>query len=108
MAFYPILGVEVPMASRTLRSEKLDLRLTLAAKQTLQAAAAAARRSVSDFVLESALNRADEALADRRVFALSSENWRAFQKALDAPTKPLPRLRKLLAESGFFTGRPAQ
>jgi uncharacterized protein (DUF1778 family) len=41
------------------RNEKLDLRLTPSAKRTLQAAARAAHRSVSEFVLESALVRAE-------------------------------------------------
>jgi len=55
------------MPSHTTRSEKLDLRLTRHAKRALQAAAAVAHRSVSEFVLESALARAEEALADRAV-----------------------------------------
>jgi uncharacterized protein (DUF1778 family) len=55
------------MAQRTNRSEKLDLRLTPAAKQTLRLAAESLRESLSDFVLRSALARADEILADRRV-----------------------------------------
>ena len=37
------------------RTEKLDLRLTPSAKRVLQSAATAAQRSVSEFVLESAL-----------------------------------------------------
>ena len=37
------------------RTEKLDLRLTKSAKHILHSAAQAERRSVSDFVLESAL-----------------------------------------------------
>jgi len=37
------------------RNEKLDLRLTASAKRTLQTAALAVHRSVTDFVLESAL-----------------------------------------------------
>lgn len=48
----------------------LDLRLPPQAKSRLQAAAVAAQRSVSDFVLDSALSRADEVLADRRIFGL--------------------------------------
>ncbi|WP_058556665.1 DUF1778 domain-containing protein [Thiohalocapsa sp. ML1] len=88
------------------RSEKLDLRLTPAAKRTLQAAAAAARRSVSDFVLDSALSRAEETLADRRLFGLDAERWEAFLAALDAPprplTRPLRRLDRLFAEPSVF------
>lgn len=92
------------MSSRTLRSEKLDLRLTRNAKTALQAAAAASNRSVSEFVLESALARADEALADRRIFGLAAPQWKAFLAALDAPPRPLPRLGRLLQEPGFFDG----
>jgi uncharacterized protein (DUF1778 family) len=64
------------MATRTTRSEKLDLRLTRNAKRALQAAAAASHRSVSEFVLESALSRADEALADRRTFVSTRRGGR--------------------------------
>jgi len=90
------------MPFRTTRSEKLDLRLTLEAKTALQAAAAASNRSVSEFVLESALACADEALADRRNFGLSPDQWKGFLAALDAPPRPLPRLERLLKEPGFF------
>jgi uncharacterized protein (DUF1778 family) len=92
----------VIMPSRSLRSEKLDLRLTRKAKTALRAAAAASNRSVSEFVLESALARADEALADRRTFGLNATQWKAFMTALDAPPRPLPRLERLLKEPGFF------
>ena len=90
------------MASRTGRTAKLDLRLTPEAKQTLQAAAQAAHRSVSEFVLESALSRAEEALADRNRFGLNAERWKAFLEALDAPPRDHPRLRRLLHEPSVF------
>src|SRR5579884_1948901 len=96
------------MATRTTRNEKLDLRLTRNAKRALQAAAAVSHRSVSEFVLESALARADEALADRRSFGLNATQWKAFLAALDAPTRPLPRLERLLKEPGFFDAEPNQ
>jgi uncharacterized protein (DUF1778 family) len=90
------------MSPRTARSEKLDLRLTREAKTALQTAAAASKRSVSEFVLESALARADEALADRRTFGLDAVQWKAFLAALDSPPRALPRLERLLKEPGFF------
>ena len=96
------------MTSRATRSEKLDLRLTRRAKRTLQAAAAASHRSVSEFVLESALARADETLADRRTFTLDPSQWKAFLAALDAPPRRLPRLERLLKEPGFFDAGPTQ
>jgi len=80
------------------RTEKLDLRLSRAAKLTLKSAAKAARRSVGDFVLESALSRAEATLPDRQRFGLNAERWEAFQAALDAPPSPVPRLARLLNE----------
>jgi uncharacterized protein (DUF1778 family) len=93
------------MTTRTTRSEKLDLRLTAEAKRILATAAAAERRSLSDFVLESALGRAEEALADRRSFHLDAERWKAFIAALDTPPRDLPRLKRLLREPSIFSGR---
>lgn len=94
--------VNLTMTTRSARTEKLDLRLSPAAKQTLRAAATASRRSISDFVLESALARADETLADRRHFGLDADRWNAFQAALDAPVRELPRVRRLLSKRSAF------
>ncbi len=90
------------MPNAEIRNEKLDLRLTLSAKRTLQSAASAAHRSVSEFVLESALARAEETLPDRQRFGLSAAQWDAFQKALSAPPRASRRLAKLLKEPSVF------
>ena len=90
------------MTAITTRTEKLDLRLTPAAKRKLLSAAAAAHRSVTDFVLESALTRADETLAARQYFSLSAERWEAFQAALDAPPRELPRIGTLFKTPSIF------
>ena len=90
------------MQTTEIRNEKLDLRLTPSAKRALQIAAMAARRSVSEFVLESALARAEETLPDRQRFGLSAERWAAFPAALDASPRPAPRLARLLREPGVF------
>ena len=95
------------MATAT-RSAKLDLRLTQEAKRVLHAAARASRRSVSDFVLESALARAQETLPDRQHFGLEAASWEAFLAALDAPARSLPRLRRLLAEPSVFERDPTE
>jgi uncharacterized protein (DUF1778 family) len=93
------------MAIPTKRTQKLDLRLTQEAKDTLYAAAARARCSVSDFVLGSALARAEETLAERRHFGLDADRWSAFLAALDAPPRDLPRVRRLLQEPTVFDAR---
>jgi len=93
------------MGTTTRRSEKLDLRLTPQAKETLHAAARAKGRSVSEFVLESALAHAEEILPDRRQFFLNAEQWEKFLAALDAPPKPRPRLERLLNEPSVLERR---
>lgn len=90
------------MALAVARNEKLDLRLTAEAKRALQEAARATNRSVSEFVLESALSRAEETLPDRRRFGLDAVQWEAFLSALDAPTRTTPRLRELLSQPSVF------
>ncbi len=90
------------MPERSTRTAKLDLRLTPQAKQKLQSAAESAGQTVSEFVLASALVRADEALADRTRFGLNTDQWKAFLEALDAPPRELPRLGRLLQEPSVF------
>jgi uncharacterized protein (DUF1778 family) len=79
------------------RSERVDLRMTPTAKRTLQRAAAVSDKTLTEFLLDSGLNAAFDALADRRVFQLDQKRWDAFMKALVQPPKSNPRLRKLLA-----------
>ncbi|MBK6851501.1 MAG: DUF1778 domain-containing protein [Burkholderiales bacterium] len=90
----------------TNRTEKLDLRLTPAAKQALIAAATADRRSVSEFVLDSALTRAEETLALRQNFGLDATRWAAFVEALDAPPRELPNVETLFATPSPFEALP--
>ena len=85
--------IEMPEA----RSERVDLRMTRAAKQTLQRAAAVSNKSLTEFLLDTGLNAALDALADRRVFQLDEKRWAKFMRELAKPPKKNPRLRKLLS-----------
>jgi uncharacterized protein (DUF1778 family) len=99
------MPVRPTVTRRSKRTEKLDLRLSPTAKQTLQAAATAAQKSVSEFVLESALNEAEERLADRRLFVLDRKSWEAFVAALDMPPRRRPRLERLFSEPSVFDSK---
>lgn len=79
------------------RSERVDLRMTPAAKRTLQQAATVRNKTLTEFLLDTGLNAAFDALADRRVFQLDARRWNAFMAALAKPPKNNPRLRKLIA-----------
>ena len=90
------------MALSPSRSEKLSIRIAPDEKRLLQTAARARRTSISQFVLDAAMNAADEALAQRNRFALTAEQWGAFIVALDAPPRPHARLSRLLNEPTIF------
>lgn len=59
------------------RSERVDLRMTPSAKRTLQQAAVVSNKTLTEFLLDTGLQAAFDALADRRVdFALHpSSRW---------------------------------
>lgn len=87
------------MAATETRSERVDLRMTPAAKHILQRAAAVSKKSLTEFLLDSGLHAAQDALADRRLFVLDDAQWDAFEAALDAPPEDNPALRALLART---------
>ena len=88
----------MPLSSQS-KTERIDLRASLAAKELLREAAEICHKSVSEFILDASLAQAHQTLADRRVFKLDDKAWKEFQKILDRPVNPNPRLKKLLAGS---------
>lgn len=90
----------MPTAER--KNERIDVRVTAAAKETLQRAAALSHKNVSEFLLDAGLEAASETLADRRIFALDEANWQSFQEMLDRPVERKPRLARLLSEPGVL------
>jgi uncharacterized protein (DUF1778 family) len=90
------------MAEMTARTQKLDLRVSASAKRALREAAQASRQSLSEFVLSSALTRAEELLAEQTRITLSPAEWERFVAALDAPPAPPERLTCLMREASVF------
>lgn len=96
------LEVEKMAKANEQKTERIDIRTTIADKCLLQQAAAASHKNVSEFLLENGLLAAEQILADRRLFVLDDEQWQAFMEALDRPARENPRLKKLLTEPGVF------
>ena len=90
------------MNAKEPKTERIDVRTTVAAKQLLQQAAATSHKTVSEFLLENGLEAAQATLADRRLFLLDDDQWQAFQSTLDRPVQEKPQLKQLLTEQGFF------
>ncbi len=89
---------------RVRKETKVQLRLRPEQKDLIAQAARLRQTTLSNFVLEHAVNAAELALADQAHFTLPAERWRAFCAALDAPPRSIPALRKLLTEQGVFDG----
>lgn len=84
------------MATRSNRTEKLDIRITPDANKRLQQGATLRHTTISQFVLESALVSANSDLAERTRTGLNAEQWEMFMAALDAPPRRHPRMERLL------------
>jgi uncharacterized protein (DUF1778 family) len=65
-------------------------------REVIDRAAHIQGRSRSDFMIDAARRAAEEALRDQTLFVLEPEAFAAFVKALDAPPKDNPALRKVM------------
>lgn len=87
---------------RNKRASRLNLRTSAQQQQLIRSAAAASDKTVTEFVLESAMSHAERILTDRRWFVLSEEAWDDFETLLDAPVSRTPKLTALLSEPTVF------
>jgi uncharacterized protein (DUF1778 family) len=80
------------------RQERISLRVSPRAKQKLERAAAYAEKTLTDFVLDVALQTADSLVRQKEVIALNPDEWERFEKLLLNPPEPNRRLKKAFAE----------
>ena len=70
------------------RPERIEARLSSEAKAVIQRAADISGRSVSDFIVTSALEAAKETIREHGVIVLSARDTETFVEALLNPTGP--------------------
>ncbi len=87
------------------KSERINLRATPEQATTLQQAAAASGRTVTDFVLASAVVQAQRDLAERRWFSVSAVDFEALEALLTEPLPETSRFERLWARPSVF-GQP--
>ena len=75
----------------------INVRVPTALRDLIDSAAAAVGKTRSDFILESARQRATDVLLDQRLFVLDAEQHAAFMQALEAPAAPNQQLKDLMA-----------
>ncbi len=80
------------------KDARLAMRLTPDQDALIRDAAAVTGQSLTEFVTTAAVSRAEDTLADRRVFRLDDAAWTEFAAILDRPAKRIPELAALLGE----------
>lgn len=85
-----------------LKDTRWTLRVTEPADQVVRAAALAAHRNLTDFVVGAAVGEAERILADRTRFVLDEPAWSEFMALLDRPPREPAGLRELLQSETVF------
>lgn len=80
------------------RDRRFQLRATATDEKLIKVAAEKQGMNVTDFIMRSAREKAEQALSDQTRFVLDERQWKAFMAALDRPPKDKPRLRRLFTE----------
>jgi len=87
----------MPRAAET-KDDRLQVRLDAESKSVLQRAASYRRKTVSQFVLATALEEAEKVIRENEIVTLSSPDWKMFYDALTNPPAPNAALRKAFAK----------
>jgi uncharacterized protein (DUF1778 family) len=86
----------------TIKDERLAVRMTARQKHSIERAAEALGRNVTDFSVQVLTERAEEVLSDQRVFSVDEEQWHEFVSQLDGPARPVEELVDLLRRPTVF------
>jgi uncharacterized protein (DUF1778 family) len=92
------IDVADPARRKPPKDERLNIRATARQLELLQRAAEAQGLTLTDFVLTTATERAEQILVERRHFVADPESWDRFMEALERPPAPAPALVRLFRE----------
>jgi uncharacterized protein (DUF1778 family) len=87
------------------RLERITLRLGRDAKRRLERAAAYSDKTLTDFVIDVALQKADAIVRQREAVTLTRAEWERFQEMLLNPPQSNKRLREAFAEHARIVKR---
>jgi uncharacterized protein (DUF1778 family) len=86
------------MANTALAKGRLDVRIAEEDKSLIEHAAAICGKSISEFVIPMAVNRAKQVVRKHHTTVLSERDFRSFLEMLEAAPKPNAALRKAMAK----------
>lgn len=84
----------------SVKSERLNLRLTSESTQLIRAAAVLSGQDVTSFVVNAALERARAVIVEDSVVRLSALDARDLAVAIERDAVPVPQLVELLRRAG--------
>lgn len=87
------------MPRRVLRNERIELRTDAEAKAMLEKAAFLQHKTLSSYLLESALQKARSDLKESAIISLNNRDRERFFSALSTPPDPNKALKNLFKES---------
>ena len=99
MYAYKVYG---EVMSAPTKPERLAMRLTAEQKAAIESAASVLGQSITEFAVQTAVERAHEVLADQRVFYLPADQVAEFDARLNAPVAPNPGLERLFAKPSIL------
>ena len=80
------------------KSSRIGLRATPEQEAVLRYAAEISRKSLTEFVLDSACLAAEQALLDQRIFMVSGKKYQEFLELLDRPPASNTGLKDLVSK----------
>ena len=79
------------------KTQRINLRTTDRQEALLRRAAEATDHTLTDFIMDSAVEHAQRVLADRRWFTATEEQFAEFLRLLDAPLPATDKFERLFA-----------
>lgn len=87
---------------RAIKSQRIEVRATDRQEAVLRQAAAATDRTMTEFILASAVEQAERILAERRWFTGSQEQYDEFLRVLDEPLPSTEKFEELWSRPSPF------
>lgn len=85
------------------KSQRINLRTTERQEALLRRAAQATDHTLTDFIMDSAVENAHRVLADLRWFTTTDEQFDEFVRLLDAPLPSTEKFDRLFARRSRFS-----
>lgn len=90
---------------RPAKTQRLNVRATVRQEALLRRAAEATDSSLTEFIMNSAVDEAERVLADRRWFAVSDDQFDEFVRLTEESLPDTPRLDIMFASPSIFDVR---